>query len=150
MVASGGALGSRARGLPPFIGSRHLQGGSRGKTTAWAWGTAASGVAGGKGRRGLANGERRPVRGGLARPVGVRRVATEHWVSGRRCEGWEPTVAGMPQRPGPGVPRRARARCGALTSHGGALERRVKTNSTCPSLTRFFSKYLNCSAQKFE
>jgi hypothetical protein len=49
-----------------------------------------------------------------------------------------------------GVPQRARARCGASTSCGRALEHRVKTNSTYPSLTGFFSKNLNCSAQKFE
>jgi hypothetical protein len=36
----------------------------------------------------LANGERRPARGGLARPVGVRRVATGHWARGHWCEGW--------------------------------------------------------------
>jgi hypothetical protein len=104
MVARGGALGSRAKGFPPFIGGRHLQGGSRGKTTTWARGTAASGVAGGKGRRGL------PMASG-----GQREAV---WLGPWACGAWrrgigrvdigaragEPTVAGMPRHPGPGGP----------------------------------------------
>jgi hypothetical protein len=114
-----------------------------------ARGTAAPRVAGRQGSARLANGERRPARGVCsARGHACGDGALGAWTSvqglgnrqSQRCLGVRAQ----------GVPRRVRVVWRADVARESSGAPRVKTNPACLLGPGFFSKNLNCSAQKFD